>query len=98
MRSPGNDRQAGIERSRGSLPDALPRTRPIVPRREAGDGDGLAPVEADQSRINQIVHLHHAWQGVDVDAGMAPDLGAGRGRKHSLDVDALRCELEAQRL
>ncbi len=66
--------------------------------RQRRDGDGFAAVKADQRRVNQIAHLHHIGQSVDVSPDMIPDLGARRGGKHGLDVNALRPKFEAKPL
>src|SRR3546814_7647464 len=54
---------------------------------EGRDRHGLAAVEPDQRCIDQLADVHHARQRVDVDAAMLPDLGAGGGGKHRLDID-----------
>lgn len=65
---------------------------------ERWDGDALTPIESGKRRIDQIGDLHHAGQRVHIHAGMAPDLGPGRGGKHGLDIDAFWSELETERL
>src|SRR5882724_11155251 len=70
----------------------LPR---VVERR---DGDGFTAIETNQRSVNQLSHFHYHGKRVDVDAGTLPDLGAGRGGQHRLDIDALGAELEAEPL
>ncbi len=58
----------------------------------------MVTVEAREGRVHQLVHLHDGWQRVHVPARPLPDLGAGRGRQHRLDVNTFGVELEVEAL
>ena len=61
------------------------------------DRDRLAPVEADERGVDELADLHDALLFVDVAPRFSPDVGAGGGRQHGLDVDAAGAQLRLKR-
>ena len=90
------DRDGGLQ-GVDPEPGGLER-RPFRDIVKRWDGDALAPVEPGQRGIDEIAHLHHILQCVHIDTGMLPDLGACRRGQHGLHIDALRRQLQRQRL
>lgn len=62
------------------------------------DCHSFTAIKADQRSIDQLAHLHHLGQCVDVDSRALPDLRSGGRREHGLDIDALGRELQSQPL
>src|SRR5271168_751936 len=51
---------------------------PLIHIRQWRDGNGLAPIKADERGVDQLFYLHHGRQCVHVPPRAAPDFGARR--------------------
>src|SRR5271156_5886585 len=71
---------------------------PLIRIRQWRNGDGLAPIKADERGVHQLFHLLYGRQCVHVVPRALPDFGARRRRQDRLDIDTFGAEFQMEPL